>query len=158
MCFCFTVWSCECIFLCVVLSDVYWHVPYSAAFDAETTSVELIVCVYVSDIPVISRPVSFVEFSTNLLEGSCRYGWVFYFIYIFFFGGGGEDTIYKHKKCNSNTVGVLAAKTAPELQVTETRKQWDNSAAVIRGSSRKQLRFRGIWVQRLLYNITIFVM
>jgi hypothetical protein len=33
--------------MCLLLSDVYSHVPYSDAIDAETGSVELI-CMYVS--------------------------------------------------------------------------------------------------------------
>ena len=96
--FCFTVLSCECILyfsMCLVLSAVYWHVPYSDAIDAETGSVEWIVCVYVSDIPVILRPISFVEFSTDLLEGSCRSGWAFFF---FFCSGVGEARFASAKK------------------------------------------------------------
>ena len=40
--FSFTLLSCECIFLCLVLSDVNWHVPHSDAIYAESGSVESI--------------------------------------------------------------------------------------------------------------------
>jgi hypothetical protein len=46
--FCFTLLYCERFSMCIVLSDVYWHVSYPDEIDAETGFVELIcmsVCV-----------------------------------------------------------------------------------------------------------------
>jgi len=37
-------------------------------------------------------------------------------------GGGGHD-LQAQKICNSPTGSLLAAKTAPKLQITQTRKQ-----------------------------------